>query len=131
VRKAFPKVVEDGREQHGPPYASLPGERHGRFRVRHPKSGQIFCAVVSAGEGWKEAGLPGEPWEHVSVSNVSQGRCPTWEEMCWFKSLFFEEEEWVVQYHPPASLYVNNHPHVLHLWRPVESAFPTPPQSCV
>jgi len=63
-------------------------------------------------------------WEHVSVS--LRDRTPTWEEMCRVKALFWEEEDCVIQYHPPASEYVNNHDHVLHLWRPLEAVLPLP-----
>jgi len=64
-------------------------------------------------------------WEHVSVSRSD--RCPTWAEMCEVKDLFFGPDEWVIQYHPARSDYVNNHPFCLHMWRPVDVAFPTPP----
>lgn len=57
----------------------------------------------------------GGGWEHVSVSTIE--RCPTWDEMCKVKSLFWDDDDLVVQYHPPASEYVNNHPYTLHLWR--------------
>ena len=69
-------------------------------------------------------------WEHVSVSPCSQKRktCPTWEEMCAIKNMFFENDEAVVQYHPPKSDYVNNHPYCLHLWRPTNQEIPRPPK---
>lgn len=57
----------------------------------------------------------GDGWEHVSIS--LNFRDPTWDEMCYFKSLFWDEEDFVVQMHPPKSDYVNNHPYCLHLWR--------------
>ncbi len=63
-------------------------------------------------------------WEHVSVFKKS-GNLPDWNEMCKVKNLFWEEEEAVMQVHPPKSLYVNNAP-VLHLWRPIESEIPLP-----
>jgi len=69
------------------------------------------------------------PWEHVLVRHFK--RIPTWEEMCFVKELFWDDEEWVVQYHPAKSEYVNNHPHVLHLWRPTEVEIPTPPSILV
>lgn len=56
-------------------------------------------------------------WEHVSVSIEKKNRCPTWEEMCFAKDLFWDETECVLQFHPPKSVYVNNHPYVLHLFR--------------
>ena len=58
-----------------------------------------------------------EGWEHVSVSLAH--RIPYWEEMCVIKDLFWDAEDCVVQYHPPKSEYVNTHPYVLHLWRPI------------
>jgi len=63
-------------------------------------------------------------WEHVSVSR--RDRCPTWEEMCQVKDIFWGPEDTVVQYHPPRSHYVNVHPNCLHLWRPIDVAFPAP-----
>ena len=79
--------------------------------LRH---GQRVSVVASDGLGW----------EHVSVSR--RDRCPTWDEMCQIKALFWGEEDCVVQYHPPRSEYVNNHPHCLHLWRPIGIALPAP-----
>lgn len=64
-------------------------------------------------------------WNHVSVSKKYE--CPTWEEMCFVKGLFWDDpEDWAVQYHPPKSKYVNNHPYCLHLWQPVESTIQMP-----
>lgn len=68
-------------------------------------------------------------WEHVSVS--TQSRCPTWEEMCKIKSMFWDESDCVVQYHPAKSEYINNHPYCLHLWRPTEQSLPKPPSFMV
>ncbi|MCR4532718.1 hypothetical protein NUV62_17465 [Acinetobacter venetianus] len=68
-------------------------------------------------------------WEHVSVSLPA--RCPTWEEMCFIKSLFWGEDDCVIQYHPPKSDYVNNHQYCLHMWRPIEQSLPTPPSFMV
>lgn len=64
-------------------------------------------------------------WQHVSVSH--QTRCPSWEEMCQVKDLFWDEDDCVIQYHPPKSDYVNNHPFCLHLWRPIGIELPRPP----
>lgn len=68
-------------------------------------------------------------WEHVSASLPD--RCPTWEEMCKIKALFWDEEDLVVQYHPPKSKYKNLHPNCLHLWRPVTDVIPSPPPCMV
>lgn len=81
--------------------------------------GRSFFCIVSNGGGW----------DHVSVSPCNRRRrtCPTWEEMCAIKDLFFEDEEAVIQYHPKKSQYVNFSECCLHLWRPTGEALPTPP----
>ena len=62
--------------------------------------------------------------DHVSVSLLTVDeehmieRCPKWNEMCFIKDLFFEDEEEVYQIHPKKSEYVNLHPYTLHMWRP-------------
>jgi hypothetical protein len=71
----------------------------------------------------------GEGWDHVSVSYSN--RCPTWDEMCYIKNIFFKEDECVIQYHPPKSDYVNIHPYCLHLWRPQNQSIPMPPKEFV
>lgn len=67
-------------------------------------------------------------WEHVSISMAD--RCPTWEEMCYIKDLFWEPEETVVQYHPPKSEYVNMAKYCLHLWH-FKGEMPSPPKHYV
>ena len=66
----------------------------------------------------------GAGWEHVSVS-LSK-RTPNWREMCFIKEMFWDDEDCVVQYHPPRSDYVNNHDNCLHLWRPINGLIPRP-----
>lgn len=96
----------------------LPGypfgdERNGFFNVKL-RHGQSVTVIASDGAGW----------EHVSVSR--KDRCPTWDEMCQVKDLFWDEGDCVIQYHPPKSEYVNNHPYCLHLWRPIGQDIPVP-----
>jgi len=77
------------------------------------------------GERLKIIASDGEGWKHVSVSKQDQPtRVPNWELMCAVKELFFGDA-WAVQFHPPKSEYVNNHPGCLHLWQP-DTHFPTP-----
>jgi hypothetical protein len=71
----------------------------------------------------------GEGWEHVSVSLPT--RCPTWGEMAYVKSVCWDDTDCVVQFHPPRSKYVNNHPFCLHLWRPTDADIATPPSILV
>ena len=68
-------------------------------------------------------------WNHVSVSWTN--RCPSWDEMCKIKDIFFNKDEWVMELHPPESEYVNFHPYCLHLWQPQNQQIPTPPSFMV
>ena len=87
----------------------------------------LLNCVVSDGRDWPESS---PAWEHVSVSIASPGRqaLPDWYMMCFVKDLWWTPEEWVVQFHPAESKYVNIHEGVLHLWRPCDGKFPQPPQ---
>lgn len=104
--------------------ASPEGANFGAFYLSHGKVGII--AIVSYG-------CAEIPWEHVSARarDYKGERTPTWDEMCWIKNLFWDDEECVIQYHPPKSDYVNNHPNVLHLWKPVGIEIPRPPSIAV
>ena len=66
----------------------------------------------------------GGGWDHVSVSWPH--RCPTWDEMCAVKRIFFDDAEACIQYHPAKSDYVNLHPYCLHIWRPQSGILPVP-----
>lgn len=68
-------------------------------------------------------------WEHVSVSLAQ--RCPTWDEMCRIKDIFWIEDECVVQFRPPRSEYINNHPYCLHLWKKIGANWDAPPTEYV
>lgn len=81
-------------------------------------------APASARHDFKVLFSNGAGWEHVSVSLPL--RCPTWQEMCFFKDLFWDEDETVVQYHPPKAEYINCHPYCLHLWKPFAMQLPRP-----
>jgi hypothetical protein len=91
----------------------------GLFIIPYQKKNMLEYRVLAS---------DGMGWEHVSVSLSLIGRrwsydvlrCPTWPEMCYIKSLFWDEEDCVIQYHPSKSEYVNRHPYVLHLWRPTD-----------
>jgi hypothetical protein len=85
----------------------------------------LLRVIASRGGGSADIGGddPYSRWDHVSVSLPD--RCPTWEEMCFVKELFFERGEPAMQLHP-AKDYVNNHPYCLHLWRPLDAEIPLP-----
>jgi hypothetical protein len=68
----------------------------------------------------------GEGWDHVSASMPN--RCPTWDEMCKLVALFWDEDDCVMQLHPPRKDWISNHPYCLHLWRPNgPQTIPLPP----
>lgn len=114
-----------------------PNERIEKYRIRYGNLGEqsLLCTGTNCGAFiirvggaylWAIASDGGD-WEHVSVSVKDSKRTPTWDEMCFVKSLWWGPEEVVIQYHPAESEYVNNHPGCLHLWRPIGVELPTPP----
>lgn len=94
---------------------------NGAFIIPYNKKINLAC-VVSDGEGW----------DHVSIHVVDKRgciitRCPTWDEMLFVKDLFFEKDEWTVQYMPPKSKNINVHNYTLHIWKPQDQELPKPP----
>lgn len=83
-------------------------------------TGLRHCTVI-----WSFGG----GWEHVSI--CLRNRLPEWNEMCEVKDMFWNNDECVVQYHPPKSEYVNNMPNCLHLWKPINQDIPMPPSIMV
>ena len=105
--------------------------------IRKDSRVMIVHDGVDGGEGWVNIGrgLAAAPfavwsngggWDHVSVSFAR--RCPTWEEMCKIKGIFFGPDECCVEYHPAEKDYVNVHPYCLHIWRPQNAEIPKPPK---
>lgn len=96
---------------------------NGVFFFPHPKIVEyFFFCIISDGMNWEDVSVTirkGKGGEAVE-------RCPTWAEMCWVKDQFFDEEETVVQFHPPKSEHVSTHPYCLHLWCPTNFEMPRP-----
>lgn len=113
-----------------PGYDSMPGDCFGVFLIPANKAKRRKLYVIAddgRGEGSQRTN-----WEHISVSlRDFSNLCPSWEEMCLVKGLFWDDAECVVQYHPSKSDYVNVHPGVLHLWKQVGVEFAMPPKICV
>lgn len=110
------KIPEQYRMRRKDGWDSEPGDNFGTFQIPPSlvtKRPALLC-IASSGGGW----------EQVSVSTPT--RCPTWQEMCFVKSLFWNDEDCVMQLHPPQSEWVNNHPYCLHLWRPIDAEIPRP-----
>jgi hypothetical protein len=99
-------------ERHRLKYGQLKSDEsygnNGAFQI--DQGNLKFVIIASDGGGW----------EHVSVHIAISGkqRTPTWDEMCYIKDVFWDEEDVVMQLHPAKSHYINNHKHTLHLWRP-------------
>ena len=95
---------------------------NGAFAFAVPGEARLVCVIAS----------DGLCWQHVSVSfGAHNHKIPSWEIMCRVKDLFWEPEDWVVQFHPAKSQSVNFHPGCLHLWRPLAQPLPTPPAETV
>lgn len=60
----------------------------------------------------------GERWLHVSASG--RGRVPSYAELAEIKRVFVGRDRLALQLFPPAAEHVNIHPHVLHLWAPLD-----------
>lgn len=106
-----------------PPYESEAGEPGLFFIPGGDLQRKLMFIVVASNE---------MGWDHVSVSIHGKiERCPTWEEMCRIKDMFFEKDETVVQMHPPESEYVNQHKHCLHMWKKQGFEYPLPPSIMV
>lgn len=119
------KDLEQFRQNnHGTLWCSVAGDTFGAFVI---PCGKTSLQIIAS------SGDEQIPWEHVSIHarDYLGMRTPTWKEMCFVKDLFWEVEETVIQYHPPRSLYVNNHPHVLHLWKPIGLEVTLPPTIAV
>jgi hypothetical protein len=103
------------------PVASDPSDgNNGAFLIDSCEPGWKLALIASDGGGW----------EHVSVQAIrgkKDHRVPTWREMAFVKATCWDDEDVVIQYHPRKSEYVNQHPYVLHLWRPIGVELPTPP----
>ncbi len=110
-RDSSPRVLEL--------YGNAGDHESGVFRVPTPGGSSTVLVVASCGEGW----------EHVSVS--LEHRTPSWHEMDHIKRLFFEDNQWAVQYHPAVQDHINCCKTCLHLWRPSDMGFPKPPKHMV
>lgn len=108
-----------------PMYRTKEGDDFGFFIISaRDANGRTLKCMATAGED--EGG-----WEHVSVSLVDfKKKCPSWEEMCIVKNLFWDKTECVVQFHPAEEDHIS-HAEVLHLWRSKSQAFPMPPKNFV
>lgn len=109
--------IEKYRKPHPAGLSHKVGDDFGWFEIPTSTTGPKLRVQISAG-------FEQFQFEHASVSLAH--RCPTWDEMCKVKDLIWNEEDTVVQFHPPKSEYINNMPFCLHLWRWIKGEFPRP-----
>jgi len=118
------EYLEKYRFNHGK-WTSNSGDQFGGFMIPIHRLKPIGMKMYTMAAPFD---YPEDGWEHVSVSLPN--RCPTWNEMCWVKELFWSDDKLVVQYHPPKSEYVNTAKYCLHLWR-FDGHMPQPTKDCV
>lgn len=58
----------------------------------------------------------GGGWNHASVCAYAKRIIPSWSDMCALKEMIWNDDETVIQIHPPKDQYVNNVSNCLHLW---------------
>mgnify|MGYP003989215149 FL=1 len=93
----------------------------GAFLILGPLGRHLACIATL------DKNDTGEKWEHISITlPVRPGQTPTWAEMDYAKSVFWDPQDIVIQFHPPESTKVNLHEGCLHLWRPLHCPIPLP-----
>lgn len=118
------RFPEQGRIRTGA-YATNPGDTFGAWFITSPDRHERAPLKIIANSASDESA----GWEHVSVSLPH--RCPTWPEMSFIKDTFWSTDDTVLQFHPPHTQYVNNHPYCLHLWRNPSVPVALPPSLLV
>lgn len=132
MRERFTHTAEAGRltnERLG--FDTKTGDPFGMFILTGPRGKRLKVIAASGKYSLRENKDPEWAWDHVSVSLVDCRECPTWEQMCWVKHQFWDDDELVLQFHPPKDDYINFHNYVLHLWKPINVAIPMPPKEMV
>lgn len=110
-------------------YESRDGDPYGAFRIPCRKTaGELRVLACDGSIARADNGDP-FAWDHVSVS--LRNRPPNWAEMCFVKSLFWDDTEAVMQLHVPAAEHIDIHAFTLHLWRPLLVPIPLPPSEMV
>lgn len=119
MKKKLPAIVRLSAVQL-PGYEKTKGA-NGAYTIQGPL-GRMLTIICSDEEGW----------DHISVSVAADPfSTPTWSEMEHVKHVFFEPGEVAMQLHVADADHINNHPGVLHLWRPQSVSIPLPPKEMV
>jgi hypothetical protein len=121
------KVPEKYRDQDDPNLSTTARDgNNGLFYLDSPRPGWKLAVIASDGEGWEHISL--QAFRYKGIGALIQSRTPQWDEMCYAKDQFWDAEDLCIQVHPRHSEYVNCHPNVLHIWRPIGIEIPTPDQ---
>lgn len=111
------ELINASRIRRGPFASTDENGFNGAFGFRIAGEARLVCVIASDGLGWR----------HVSVSfGQASKKTPSWEIMAKIKEIFWGDDEWVIEFHPPQSEYVNNHEGCLHLWQPTDCELPKP-----
>lgn len=113
--------LERFRKPH-PVLKSMGKGRNGFFLISRLTHKGTTCFTIQSSDG--------NLWEHVSVSIPGLKRLPTWEEMDWIKTLFWDDDETVIQFHPKKSEH-RSIAEVLHLWKKCDHEYELPPRILV
>ena len=108
-------VPNENRIIKGPMASTNEYGNNGAFHLSPSPKRQYMC-IASDGGGWEHVSI--EVWITKGKGYIT--RTPTWDEMCYIKSVFWDDEDTVIQFHPPKSEYVNIKENVLHLWRNID-----------
>lgn len=87
---------------------------NGHFLV--PLDGSIWMVRLNDTQGWR----------HLAVTNAQKKMATPWHVTSEIKRLFFADDSWVAEFHPPDGSYIADH-WARHLWEPLEEPLPAPP----
>jgi hypothetical protein len=126
--KPTPWVLAEKYRIEHPRRKSKYGDPYGAFEIPFSTTGAVLRCLVTDGK-FAQSHEANWAWDHVSVS--TKKRMPNWIEMSFIKSVFWDDNETVMQLHVPVTSHINLHPNCLHLWRPIGIEIPLPPSNLV
>lgn len=124
-----PWLLAEPHRIQAPGYESRYGDNFGIFEIPFAQTGVRLRVLAQSGTNSREELGDDYAWDHVSVSLPK--RIPNWLEMSLIKTVFWSDDEAVMQLHVPAAQHLNVHPNCLHLWRPLLAEIPLPPATMV
>lgn len=89
-------------------------ELYGYIRLRKSGKPLDYTLIVSADQVSDNGKYH---VEHASIACFDHSHIPSWEEMCEFKNIIWQDEEECYQIFPKKSQYVNIMQNCMHIWR--------------